>query len=189
MKSIFNLLFLLNSFLYYSQEKISYDEHERLISEVEFQEKWRNKSNNLYRWDYLENNKRICTLKEGQIQYPEFDYYEVTRVLEKKLDVVFSKNAVIVIDFWYYNDICSNLRDDKWSSLELREWKEFSKNSIKEVEKKLKENGQELFVFYVFEKNSIVNKKNTDYFKSFLLDSDNFFRDNYFKEKAMCGQS
>lgn len=189
MKFFLNILFLVLPFLMYSQEKISYDESGKAITEAEFQKKWRDKNLNLYRWDYMENNKRICTLKKEQIQYPDLEYSMTIKLLEKKLDTVFSKNAIVVLDYRYYNDICSIDRDDTWLSSELREIKEFDELRLEKNKKRLKKNNQELYVFYVFEKNSIVKKKNKDYFKSFVLDSDDFFRENYFKEKAMCGST
>lgn len=171
----------------FAQKKISKDENGKLITEAEFQSRWRDDNLNFFRWDYMENKKRVCTLKKGQIQSPEMDYDVRLQVLEKKLNTKFTKNAIVVLDFWYYNDICSEIRDDKWPATELREIKEFNEVHFKEIRKRLLSNNQKLYVFYIFEKNSKVTKRDTEYFNSFIEDSDNFFRENYFKEQAMCG--
>ncbi len=186
-KKIFNILLTCASIFIFSQKEISKDENGKIITEAEFQAKWRNDNLDLYRWDYMENKKRICTLKKGQIQSPELDYDKTIKILEKKLDTVFTKNAIVVLDFWYYNDICSISRNDNWPSTELREVKEFNERNFVKIRERLRKNNQELYVFYIFEKNSKVKKKKKDYFKSFIEDSDNFFREKYFKEQAMCG--
>lgn len=186
-KKFLNILCIIFSSLVFSQELISKDENGKIITEAEFQKKWRDNNLDLYRWDYKENGKRICKLKKGQIQYPEKGYETTLKNIEKKLDTVFTKNAIIVLDFWYHNDICSSKRDDNWPSSELREVKNFDKFDFKIVRDVLKKHNQDFYVFYIFEKGSKVKKKKSDYFKSFVEDSDNFFRENYFKEQAMCG--
>lgn len=186
-KKILNVTFMLFSMVVFSQEKVSKDENGKIITEAEFQRIWRDNNLDLYRWDYMENDKRICTLKKGKIQYPEEEYETTLKKLEKKLDTVFTKNAIIVLDFWYYKDICSLMRDDHWSSSELREVKNFNEPDFKIVRDVLKKHKQDFYIFYIFEKGSTVKKGKSDYFKSFVEDTDNFFRENYFKAQAMCG--
>ena len=94
-KKILNVMFILFSMFVFSQEKVSKDENGKIITEAEFQRIWRNNNLDLYRWDYMQNNKRICTLKKGKIQYPEEEYETTLKKLEKKLDTVFTKNAII----------------------------------------------------------------------------------------------
>ncbi|MCU7617320.1 hypothetical protein NZ698_08925 [Chryseobacterium sp. PBS4-4] len=188
-KKILNVLYIVLPFLVFSQERISKDESGKVINEAQFHTKWGNENLNLYRWDYMEDKKRICTLKKGQISNPELDYGATLKILEKKLDTVFTENAIIVLDFWYYNDICSISRDDNWPSTELRSVKEFNESKLGKIRELLHKHKQELYVFYIFEKNSKVKKGKKDYFKSFVEDSDNFFRENYFKEQAMCGSN
>lgn len=186
-RKFLNILLIIFPVLIFSQEKISRDENGKLITESEFQKKWRDPNLDLYRWDYMENKKRICVLKKGQEQLVDLDYESTIKSLEKKLDTVFAKNAIVVLDFWYFNDICSERRDDKWPAAELREVKDFNEERLSESRKRIRKVNQELYVFYVFGKNSIVKKKQTDYFKSFVEDSDDYFREKYFKEQAMCG--
>ena len=185
-KKILNVTFILFSMFVFSQEKVSKDENGKIITEAEFQRIWRDNNLDLYRWDYMQNNKRICTLKKGKIQYPEEEYETTLKKLEKKLDTVFTKNAIIVLDYWYYNDICG-IPDDNWLSSELREVKERNEVGFKKIRKVLKKNNQNLYIFYIFEKGSTVKKGKSDYYKSFVEDTDNFFRENYFKDQAMCG--
>jgi hypothetical protein len=186
-RKLFNILFVIFPILIFSQEKISKDENGKLITESEFQKKWRDPNLDLYRWDYMENKKRICVLKKGQVQLVDLEYESTIKSLEKKLDTVFAKNAIVVLDFWYFKDICSERRDDNWSSSELREIKDFNEERLSESRKRIRKANQELYVFYVFGRNSVVKKGKSDFFKSFVEDSDDFFREKYFKEQAMCG--
>lgn len=188
-KKLLSIFGFTTVFFGFSQERISKDVTGKVISESEFHQKWGDNNLNLYRWDYMENGKRICTLKEGQISNPEINYESTLKVLEKKLDTVFTRNAIVVLDFWYYNDICSNFRDNNWPSVELRSIKKFHDNKLSKIRELLHKNNQALYVFYIFEKNNKVKKKKSDYFKSFIDDSDDFFRTNYFKEQAMCGSN
>lgn len=180
-------IFITISMCIFSQKKISIDEKGKIITEAEFQKKWRDFDLDLYRWDYMKNGKRICTLKRGQVQYCSQNYDETLNILKKKLDTVFTKNAIVVLDFHYYNDICSERFDEHWESSELREIKEFNRGYLNNIQKILRENSQNLYIFYIYEKKSIVKKEKTNYYKSFIEDFDDFFRENFFREQAMCG--
>ncbi|KQT22420.1 hypothetical protein ASG31_03600 [Chryseobacterium sp. Leaf404] len=188
-KKTFYLTFTLAFISIFAQKKISKDENGKHITEAEFQSRWRDDNLNFFRWDYMEKGKRICTLKDGQVSNPELNYESTLKVLESKLDIVFTRNAIVVLNFWYYNDICSSIRDDNWPSSELREVKEHNEEYLMNIRKALRKNKQDLYVFYIFEKGSKVKKKKSDYFKSFIEDSDDFFREKYFKEQAMCGSN
>ena len=75
----------------FSQEKVSKDENGKIITEEEFLRIWRDYNLDLYRWDYMQNNKRFCNIKKGKIQYPDEEYETTLKKLEKKLDTVLQK--------------------------------------------------------------------------------------------------
>lgn len=187
MRNFFLLILFLSQFSFAQDEiRIYIDENKNQVSENLFQNTWRDKEKDLYRWDFITDKTRNCTLKTGRHEYPEVNYDSLSKTIATKFNTTISKNAILVIKFRYKNDLCTSIYNNDWDNIKINRRLDFDEDSISEFKSKLK--NQELKVFYVFENgiNLKINLKKEKY-SNILLDSDNFFRNNFFKNQAMCG--
>src|SRR5690606_5289039 len=159
------------------------DENGNLVKHKDFQKRWRNKENNLFRWDYInERGKREAKLFSPlytgyQVNYPFF-----VQQLEKLTNKNFPKNLTIILSYTYLNDLCSNESSNNWNRQKILSWKEFTNQ-----QKNIIEETQDRIFLEFFEAGIALENAENKLDEYFFIDKGNFLRNNLFQQPSLCG--
>jgi hypothetical protein len=166
----------------WSQKRIHIDEKNDTIKESLFQEKWRNKDLGLIRWDSISNDgKRYNKLKPGLYQTAIVDYDVIKAEIEQITPIKITDSSEILIQYYYKDDLCSSTRDNKWTKKEIA----YHKILLEPLKNNLNKNN---IIFICFFENEMTLNNNSSKNDEFLfLDKNNFFRENLFTNRALCG--
>lgn len=113
MRIVFVALFLILSINVYSQKRIYIDENNKVIKEEPFLRRWRDKDNLLSRWDYFNaDGKRFQKLYKNLYNLYDVNYDSIVKQINKIIPGQNIGNKTIIIEFVYYNDLCSDYTFD-----------------------------------------------------------------------------
>lgn len=134
------------------------------------------------RWDSIgKDNIRYCTLQSKLYLKGYFDYNVVKSELEKIISFPIDSNSVIIIDYYFKDDLCNQKWDNNWTKNEIYN----RKNFIEPQKKKLKR--KKITFITLFELGMTIENKSRSRREYFFLDKNNFFRKNMFKYPSLCG--
>lgn len=134
------------------------------------------------RWDSIgKDNIRYCTLQSKLYLKGYFDYNLVKSELEKIIPFTIDSNSVIIIKYYFKDDLCSPKFDNHWSSREINRRKSFNRKYKKQV------NSKGATVITLFELGMTLNNRPKSKREYYFLDKNNFFRNNIFKYPTLCG--
>lgn len=173
------------STVFENREKWVYlDQNGDRITAEEFQQKWRNKENNLVRYDYIAiDTGRIATLKEPVYSRYIVSYSKVVDKFEEITGKTFPANTIFFINYTYRDDLCSQESSNNISKHKIASRKVFFKPRLDEIRSRNKE-----IVFLSFYENGIhlqnSPEKPEEYF---YMDKENFLRENLFLTQTFCG--
>jgi len=167
----------------FSQEKRLYlNEYKEVIREDVFQMRWRDKENDLVRWDfYSKDTTLVCMLLKGEYQQKKLNYEYFKQHFEKITQKEYPKNTTFFISYNYYNDLCSVNTKNHYNSSETKE----IRNRNRRFKKKSERKHDNLIVLKFYDK-SITFKKQSD---SPILFSDkgSILRNLIFTQPTLCG--
>ncbi len=164
------------------QERIHLDIDGDTISKPSFQEKWRNKNNAFIRWDSLgTKQQRFCKLKKGLHQIGNLDFNLIKKKLESISKSQIIDSSIILIEYYYKDDLCSSTRDNTWTRTEINQRKSF----LNPIKKEL--NNKNITLVCLFEKGMLLKNKSNSEKEYFFIDEDNYFRSNLFTNRTLCG--
>jgi hypothetical protein len=177
------LLILIFSFnLGISQNSIYIDEKGDTVRKRFFEKKWRNKELGLIRWDSMvSKKKRICKLKKELYQKTKLNYDYLKEELENIINFQVKDSTIILIEFFYKNDLCTVERDSTWTKEEILKRKIF----LEPIKMDLNNRG--IFFICLFEKGAVLKGQFSDRNEYFFIDKNNYFKSNLFLKKALCG--
>jgi hypothetical protein len=185
MKTKIIILFLLQivSQNSYSQ-KFYIDENNKKINSDIFQKNWRDDKLDLYRWDYIKKDSgRVAKLYKNQFRFFKVNYDTICKEISSITKKVIPKNATIIIEYVYSNDLCSsNEKPNEWN----RERLKYRDLFLDGVRISLKSNNINNFYIVVFDKDIILDKYISS-IENFCIDKNNFFKTNFFQKPALCG--
>jgi len=80
------------------------DEKDNSLKEKDFQDRWRKKENNLFRWDYInEKGKREAKLVSPVYKVYQINYAVFNQQLEKLTNKNFPENQTFIIEYIFIN--------------------------------------------------------------------------------------
>ncbi|MDN3492003.1 hypothetical protein [Winogradskyella bathintestinalis] len=165
-----------------SQQKIHIDEKGNTVSASYFQEKWRHQDLGLSRWDSIgSDGKRYNTLKEDLYRYGKFDYSDIKTEIENITSLKISDSSLLIIEYYYKNDLCTDTRNNRWTRTKINSRKKFT-NPIR-----TKLNKKDIIFICLFEKGIELNNKRNKLNEYFFLDRNNYFRTHIFLKSTLCG--
>ena len=176
---------ILVSYLNYSQSKTKYwiEENGKSIPQELFLEKWRSHDSEFARWDYIaKDSGRVAKTMHQKLNLYTINHSffldYINRISNKKL----GKNTVLLIEFVYKDDLCSNNSSNNWNKLRILNRKKYTDNWKKSVESK----NVNLAYMVFYEKTILLqnSKSETEYFFS---DTDGLLRKNMFLDPTLCG--
>lgn len=166
-----------------NNERIYLDETGKSISEEEFQWKWRNKENDLVRWDVQTDSGRVAQLNRSLYEQYVVSYEPFLRNIEKLTGRELDENTILLINYRYVDDLCSSSRDNSWRKPTIRERKRF----LDPVKAQIEEQNPDMVFLYFFEEGISLSNNPTSEKEYFYMDSDNFLRNSLFRNPTLCG--
>jgi hypothetical protein len=163
--------------------KAHLNENGKSITEKEFQENWRNKENNFFRWDYINEEGR----REAKLFSPVYTIYQLNYSLfSQKLETLthkkFPENQIFILEYTYLNDLCSYDSSNHWSRQKIKTRKTFT-NKIKENI----EQTPNIDVLNFFEEGILLENSEHSQEEYFFIDKGNFLRNLLFTQPTLCG--
>ena len=160
------------------------DQNRNQIPEEEFQEKWRNKENNLVRHDYIATDTgRVATLKEPIYSRYTVSYYQIVTKLKELTGKSFPDNSIFIIAYTYRNDLCSPESSNFKSKGKIAS----RKKSLEPFIEKIQNNNKEVVILIFYEDGiSLANSPNSPE-EYFYIDKGKFLRNNLFLTSTFCG--
>jgi len=159
------------------------DENGRAISEKEFQDSWRDKENNLFRWDYInEEGRREAKLFSPVYKIYKLDYSLFVQNLETITNRTFPEDLIFILEYTYLNDLCSVESSNRWSSQKIKEKKKFTivhKENIEKTSNRL--------VLKFFEEGILLENSENSPAEYYFMDKGNFLRNLIFTQSTLCG--
>ncbi len=183
MKIVLSFFFIiLVSHYSLGQEKIYLDEDGNKVNQIEFRKKWSDKELLLSRWDSIgKNKKRYATLKKDLYQYGNFTHSSLITELEKITGKKIQDSLIIILEFYYKDDLCNSVWDNKWTKSDIKERKEF----ITPIRDYLYSN--DMILFCLFEKTIQLKNNPNSETEFFFSDLNSFFRNKIFLNPTLCG--
>ncbi|HSP82271.1 MAG TPA: hypothetical protein VLN72_00910 [Gillisia sp.] len=159
------------------------DENGRSIPEKEFQESWRDKENNLFRWDYInEEGRREAKLFSPVYKIYKLDYSLFVQKLETITNRTFPENQIFILSYTYLNDLCSEDSSNSWSSQKIKARKQFTTKHKENIEKT-----PNRVVLNFFEEGILLENSEHSQSEYYFMDKGNFLRNLLFTQTAFCG--
>ena len=159
------------------------DENGKSITEKEFQDNWRNKENNLSRWDYINmEGRREAKLFSPVYKIYQLDYSLFRQKLEKVTHKIFPENQVFILEYTYLNDLCSVDSSNRWSGQKIKVRKKFTN-----VDKENIEETPNRVVLKFFEEGILLENSEHSPEEYFFIDKGNFLRNLIFTQPTLCG--
>ena len=177
------ILLAITFFLSCEPQRIYLDENGRDIGEKEFQEKWRNRSLDLTRWDVMEGNKRVAKLSEPTYEQYLISYDPFVENLEKITAQKFNDNTIFMIKFYHLDDLCTSKWSNTWNRSVIKQRKQFLQPRIE----KIKQSYPEVKFLQFFEDGYKLKKPRTSEDEYFFTDTRNFLKKTLFRNPTLCG--
>lgn len=166
----------------HSQKTIYLDVNGKKISKNEYQKKWIDQELFLTRWDSIgKNGKRYATLKNNLYQRGVFNHNTIIQQLQKITGKKIQDSLIIILEFYYKDDLCNLVWDNKWTKSDIKERKSF----IIPIKDYLA--SKNILFFSLFEDDIDLKNKPNDKNEFFYSDLNNFFRSELFIEPTLCG--
>lgn len=183
MRNIFIFSIILFASTYSQAQKIIHlDENGTEITKEVYQSKWSNEKLSLSRWDSIgKKGKRYATIKNNRYLNGTLNYNEVKQALEKIINREISVNSTILIEFYYRDDLCTSLWDNKWSKADILERKSYTDPIKKRIEK------NNIIYVALFESGMVLKNKSKNSNEYYFLDEDGYFRKKIFINQTLCG--
>ncbi|HLT53482.1 MAG TPA: hypothetical protein VKZ97_06315 [Flavobacteriaceae bacterium] len=177
------ILFLLaisNSFS--QQQSYVYIDQDGLeINKEEFTNKLTNKDSMFTNWHSIgKNGYCYASLKKNLYLTGIYDYNEIKLHL-KNSGITIEKDAILLLQYKFKDDLCTNYWDNNWKHKEIIELKKHTTS----IQKKLKKDNIYYIIFFEdgIELHNSPKNKNEYYFS----DSKNYFRKLLFTSPTLCG--
>lgn len=192
MKNLFLLIVVFSTFISCSPTKsfkpnpyyYTYlDENGETLSYNEFHVKWRDRANNLVRWDYKKDTGRVAVLKEPLYSRYDVTYPAVLKKLEAQTGKKFEAGTIFLLKYTYLNDMCSEKSTNNWNKKAITSRKKFTTPNKKQIELENKD----ITVLHFFEDGILLENNPASAEEYYFLDEDNFLRKNFFKNPTLCG--
>ena len=159
------------------------DENGRALSEKEFQDSWRDKENNLFRWDYInEEGRREAKLFSPVYKIYKLDYSLFVQNLETITNRTFPEDLIFILEYTYLNDLCSVESSNRWSSQKIKERKKFTNVHKENIEKT-----PNRVVLKFFEEGIMLENSEHSPAEYYFMDKGNFLRNLLFTQPTLCG--
>lgn len=166
------------------KEKIYVDQDGNKITEGEFEQKWRDRNNNLVPYEYEDKsagqvvNVLNPLYSRYMVKYPEFSQ-KIEEITGKK----FPGNTVFLIEYIYVNERCSTNSTNKWLKHVINKRKQFTTPNKRSIEKRI----PEIVVLNFFEMGIILKNSPDSKKEYYYQDLDNFLRSAIFLHPSHCG--
>ncbi|UJH92740.1 hypothetical protein LZ575_09975 [Antarcticibacterium sp. 1MA-6-2] len=168
----------------HQKPKIYLDEYGNKLKENEFQERWRNKENNLTRWDYGTSDSGRVAKLVGPIYSRHFATYSD---LKEKLQILTGRNfpddATFLLDYTYKDDLCSESFPNNWNKAQIKRRKSFTSEWKTSIEKEY----DNVIVFHFFEEGIPLKNDIASPDEYYFQDLKNFLKSNMFLTPSLCG--
>ncbi|WP_405575994.1 hypothetical protein [Winogradskyella sp. Asnod2-B02-A] len=176
------LIYLILASFGFCQKRIHIDEKGDTIGQSQFLEKWRNKDLGLSRWDSIgKDKKRYATLRSNLYTAGNIDYTTIKTEIEKITPLKFNDSSIIILQYYYKDDLCSSKSDNLWTKKEINSRKNFINPLIKDYRK------HNIIFISLFENGIKLNTNSKNEEEYFFLDVNNFAKENIFTSQTLCG--
>ena len=166
-----------------TSKQIFFDENGEEMTSRDFQERWREKDNDLVRWDVTNDTARVATLKNPIYSRYILSYSNFVDKFEEITGKTFPANTTFLIDFTYRDDLCGHDISNYINKQNIASRKEFLKPRLDEIRSRNKE-----IVFLSFYEIGISLENSPDNPEEFFYkDNGNFLRENLFLTQTLCG--
>ena len=164
------------------KKSLYFDETGKEITKEEFHKQYRDSLNGIVYWEEENDTARITTL------HPEFEQYEVTypgflQRLHKMTGRQFNDSSVVIIDYYYKDDLCYRKGTNIWRKPHIQDRKDYTdkkKSNIEIINKKL--------IYLVFFEQGIkLDNEPTSPEEYYFSDKGNFLRNSIFRNPSTCG--
>ncbi|OBX22471.1 MULTISPECIES: hypothetical protein [Bizionia] len=182
MKTCFSfilILFILQTSI--AQENIYHDQNGQEITSEAFNKIRQNKDLLLSSWQYVAKNGIKHHAINDRFQQGVFNYNEIKTQLETVINRKIPTNDILLIKYYYKDDLYAPQWDNKWTRSELHRLKDYRKPLLP----KLKENN--ITYIALFEEGIILKNKPDNENEYFFTDQGNYFRKQFFTMPALCG--
>lgn len=164
--------------------KIYLDANRNRLEENDFQERWRNKDNNLSRWDYATRDSgRVASLNTPLYSLHKASYSSLVSKLETLTGKTYPAGTTFLLHYTYKDDLCSTLSTNTWSKRKIRQKKSFTSTAKIANEKEF----DGLLELYFFEEGIDLHNQPALPDEYYFADSKNFLRNNIFLTPSLCG--
>lgn len=182
MKTCFSfilILFILQTSI--AQENIYHDQNGQEITNEAYNKIRQNKDLLLSSWQYVDKNGIKHHAINDRFQQGVFNYNEIKTQLETVINRKIPTNDILLIKYYYKDDLYAPQWDNKWTRSELHRLKDYRKPLLP----KLKENN--ITYIALFEEGIILKNKPDNENEYFFTDQGNNFRKQFFTMPALCG--
>jgi len=177
-----------NSPLHLQKPQLYLDKTGNLMNKDTFFEDWRDRDQNLSRWDYYAKD----TGRVAQLHPYEYYTYEVRYPLVKKqIEAIIKRkihdSTTFLIKYNYLNDFCYYGESIKniniWDKKRVLERKVWMQPWVEEIEK----NYPDVIFLVFFEEGVMLSETSTPSEEYFFIDKNNFFRNRIFEHPTCNG--
>ncbi|MBN8565345.1 MAG: hypothetical protein J0M25_01245 [Flavobacteriales bacterium] len=153
------------------------------LTEEEYYKKWRDTSLHVTGWHYIKKDSGyIHRLHNKEFNYFQLEYRSFLNLIEKMTQKKLNDSALILIEYVFKDDLCSNSSTNYYHKTAIEE-KKYMSNQYKKFFKKQNKN---LYYFVFFEEGIVLqnSKKEDEYY---FTDQNNELKNTFFKNETLCG--
>lgn len=182
MKFILPLFFIVFTVNLHAQEEIFLDANGNEIKKRIYNKKLRNNDSLYSTWAYKgTDGKKYYKLKKDLYLKAVFKYQDIKRELEKLINKPIPANNTILIEYYYKDDLCTTRWDNNWTQNDVKDQKNFLNPLRENIETK------PITYIVLFETSMTLKNKLKSNDEYFFIDSNNYFRNLFFKKPTLCG--
>lgn len=165
-----------------AQKRIYIDENNDTISKNEVNKKWNDKNLYLSNWIYIgADGVHYVKLKNDKFLKGNLDYSNIKTHLESLIGREIENESIILLEYVFKDDLCSTMRNNKWTKYEIGRRKSFFKPMLKQFSDK------KIFFISLYEKGITLKNRPKNKNEYFYNDINNFFREKIFTSPTICG--
>ncbi len=159
------------------------DENGNKINNHNFQKKWREKTNNLARWDYVAgDSSRVARLFSPVYSALFINYTPFKHKLEDITGKSFPEDQIFLIEYTFEDDLCAMDSSNDWKIQKVKTRKRFTDINKEKIEKDSK-----IVVLNFFEESILLENAEGSPEEYYFTDSKNFLRNTLFINPTLCG--
>ena len=166
-----------------STKRYYLDENGNQVSEDSFLKKWRTPKLDFARWDAVNDTARIARLSHPVFEQYALSYPPFHKNLEKMTGKEFNDSTIFLLQYRYFDDLCTSKQTNNWKRNAVRERKHFLDSITEET---LTKNDQLVFLHFFEEGIELANHPGSPE-EYFYMDTKNFLKKSIFTNPTLCG--